>query len=589
MMLGTMAVPVFAADGEVAQIGNNKYTSLEAAFAAAQDGETITVLADCTGNGIKALKDKFASGLTVDFDNHTYTVDGETVGSTGTETNGFQLLKGNTITFKNGTITSEKAKILVQNYSNLTLDGMTLDGTNLPGAGRYVLSNNNGDTVITGKTNIIAKSGDFAFDCFFWSKKGYNSVSVTVDGNMTGTINGNIEFAAAAKSDAPETADNHKLFINGGVINGEVVTNSNNGTVAINTPAYKAAKVGDKFYGTLEAAFAAANDGETVKVLKDCAGNGIKAQKGKYTNGLTVDFGGHTYTVDGETVGSAGTETNGFQLLKDNTITFKNGTITSAKAKILVQNYSNLTLDGMTLDGSDLIYDKPNYTLSNNNGNVTINNSTITAKSDGFAFDVCRFSSYPSVHVTVTGNSQINGDIEVDAGKGDAKEGFSLNFESGNFTGTINPTQDAKTAMTNTPDKASIKISGGTFSTDPQAYVAQGYAAVPSDDVYNVKAVANLDQSQMLSALASATSDAPVTIKSAVKDNVYEQVTGTTVSAGTSKTFTITSSETDFGKKTVELTKIIGDTKFTVDTNVLCGLIITGIPETVTVTVTTAE
>ena len=37
---------------------------------------------------------------------HTYTVSKPTVGSSGTETNGLQLLKGSTVTFKNGTLNS---------------------------------------------------------------------------------------------------------------------------------------------------------------------------------------------------------------------------------------------------------------------------------------------------------------------------------------------------------------------------------------------------------------------------------------------------------------------------------------------------
>ena len=104
------------------------------------------------------------------------------------------------------------------------------------------------------------------------------------------------------------------------------------------------AKIGSTEYETLEAAWNAASDGDLITLLADCNGNGLKAAQGKYSTGLTVDFAGYTYTVDGATVGSSGTETQAFQLLKDNNITFKNGTIYSEKALMLVQNYSNLTL-----------------------------------------------------------------------------------------------------------------------------------------------------------------------------------------------------------------------------------------------------
>jgi hypothetical protein len=194
------------------------------------------------------------------------------------------------------------------------------------------------------------------------------------------------------------------------------------------------AKIGDTEYGTLEAAWNAAADGDTITLLQDCAGNGLKTTSPVKT--FTVDFAGYTYTVDGTLVGSTGTETLAFQLLKDNNITFENGTIYSEKAKMLVQNYSNLTLKNMTLD-----LDNPNYayayTLSNNCGEVTIDDTTIKANpAGGYAFDVCGFSTYPSVKVTVTGDSAICGDIEVSAPNGNV-EGLDLNLESGAMSGNV--------------------------------------------------------------------------------------------------------------------------------------------------------
>ena len=253
-------------------------------------------------------------------------------------------------------------------------------------------------------------------------------------------------------------------------------------------------------YASLEAAFAAAVDGSTITLLKSTSGNGIIAPQGKFnTNGLTVDFGGFAYTVDGTTVGSTGTETQAFQLLKDNKITFKNGTIYSEKAKMLVQNYSDLTLEGMTLTLNNENYASA-YTLSNNNGNVVIDGTTINANPAGaFAFDVCRYSSYPSVSVTVKGESVINGDVEVSASGSDAKDGFNLMFEAGTLNGKIVLDATAKAAMEAAPDKTDVSKSNaltaiaaptdykwvdngdGTSSLAPCVYVAQigeGDAAV---------------------------------------------------------------------------------------------------------------
>ena len=229
------------------------------------------------------------------------------------------------------------------------------------------------------------------------------------------------------------------------------------------------AQIGDTKYKTLEAAFAAATDGQTIKLLADCAGNGIKVQQGTYATGLTVDFDGHTYTIDGDLVGSTGTETQAFQLLKNNTITFKNGTIYSEKAKMLVQNYSNLTLENMTLTLNNQEYTPAAYTLSNNNGNVVIDGTTINPNNDhSFAFDVCRYASYPSVNVTVKGNSNINGDVEIYASGNDAKDGFSLTLEEGNMTGDIVVDATAKAAMAATPDKVEV-TKKNTFNQEAPA------------------------------------------------------------------------------------------------------------------------
>ncbi|MBQ9814660.1 MAG: InlB B-repeat-containing protein, partial [Lachnospiraceae bacterium] len=208
-------------------------------------------------------------------------------------------------------------------------------------------------------------------------------------------------------------------------------------------------------FDTLEAAVAAAVDGDTIELLKNTSGNGIIAPQGKFATGLTIDFKGFTYDFSGKGVGSTGTEYNGFQLLMGNTITFKNGTITatSEDAGFLIQNYSNLTLDNMTIDGTNVW---GGYVMSNNNGNVVIKDTTINAKAGDFAFDVCRYSSYPLVSVTVEGSSVINGNIEISASGNDAKDGFSLALNGGTYTGAIVLDPSAATAMIATPDKVSI-------------------------------------------------------------------------------------------------------------------------------------
>lgn len=233
-----------------------------------------------------------------------------------------------------------------------------------------------------------------------------------------------------------------------------------------------AAKIGTTEYATLKDAVDAAKDGDTITLLNNSDGNGIVFPNSKFkTTGLTIDFAGYTYNVTGETVGSSGTETNGFQILKGNKVVFKDGTLTTEKAKILVQNYSDLTLDNMKLNGDAVTQ----YVLSNNCGTVVINDTTITAPSGAVAFDVYKYSSYKAPHVTVKGSSVINGKVEVDIDNGNPSGDGNptLIIEGGEFKGEINKKDD----------HCSISISGGTFSEMPNpAYIADDKGAVQNPD-----------------------------------------------------------------------------------------------------------
>ncbi|MBO7416018.1 MAG: hypothetical protein J6U22_05530 [Bacteroidaceae bacterium] len=525
----------------VATIGSTKYLTLEAAFAAAEDGDTITLLANSAGNGIVAPQGKFTNGVTVDFNGFKYTMDGTMVGSTGTQTQAFQLLKDNKITFKNGTIESSKALMLIQNYSDLTLEGMTLSLNTIGYNNLYTLSNNNGNVVIDGTTiNAASTTNSFAFDVCRYSS--YPSVNVTVKGSST--INGNVEFDAGGGN----PMDGVSLTIEGGTLTGDLLPTTGGATaltdspdkafvtksdaVALDAPAgFKwesngdgtstlvacnyVAKIGDVEYETLEAAFAAAQDGETITLLANSAGNGIVAPQGKFTNGVTVDFNGFTYTMDGAMVGSTGTQTQAFQLLKDNKITFKNGTIESSKALMLIQNYSDLTLEGMTLSlnttGTNNL-----YTLSNNNGNVVIDGTTINAASttNSFAFDVCRYSSYPSVNVTVKGSSVINGDVEVSASGSDPKDGFGLTVEAGTFNGNLVIDGTAATAMANTPEKAVITKDNNVSLAAPSGFkwVDNGDGTSTLKAVVNVAKIGSVEYETLEAAFAAAQDSETITL-----------------------------------------------------------------------------
>ena len=285
------------------------------------------------------------------------------------------------------------------------------------------------------------------------------------------------------------------------------------------------AKIGDSVYATLAEAVAAAKDGETVTLLANCSGDGIVVAANKYPTGITIDFAGYSYTVGGKLVGSTGTASNGFQLLAGNTITMKNGFIYgdasvagddktdwSGAPAMMIQNYSNLTLDNMTVSGGKQTV----YTISNNNGNTVIKDSIINAgNADGtkyspVAFDVCRFNSYPSVSVTVEGNSVINGNIEISGviGEGQSRQ---LNIKDGTFNGKFS-------ISGNVP--ANIAISGGTFTYEVNPdYCADGFIPTTNEDgTYGVKSgeyvakVGNVGYESLAAAVEAAKTGDTVTL-----------------------------------------------------------------------------
>ena len=246
------------------------------------------------------------------------------------------------------------------------------------------------------------------------------------------------------------------------------------------------AQIGSTGYASLADAIAAAKDGDTVKLLQSCNGNGIQIKTETFaTNGLTVDFGGNTYTVGGVLVGSAGTGTNAFQLLQGGKVTFKNGSIVGVTEgtkpaedtpdwhgapAIMIQNYCDLTLKNMTVTGGD----ETVYTMSNNHGDVVIDDSTITAgKAKGYpspaiAFDVCGYSSYDGISVTVKGSSTINGDIEVSRSSNNAKD-VKLALEGGTINGGLKIDSSIKPG-----DATAITKTENVILDAPSGYVWDG-------------------------------------------------------------------------------------------------------------------
>lgn len=216
---------------------------------------------------------------------------------------------------------------------------------------------------------------------------------------------------------------------------------------------------GTQYYESLGDAISKVGENETITLIKDipdAVGIAVSSEKK-----FTVDFNRFTYTLTGPGAGSTNTETNGFQLLRDSTITFKNGTIRIAEnannIKRIIQNYANLTLENMQIYAQNQVGGE-DYALSFNNGNITFKGSTsvYTTSDDTIAFDVCKFSNYPSTNVTFDNSytGTINGQIVYDSPNAETHR-LTING-NGQFGGI------SKTAGSAEPP--SITVTGGTFA-----------------------------------------------------------------------------------------------------------------------------
>lgn len=452
----------------VAQVGNKKYETLADAIRLAAKGKTITLLTDVEQNTQLTINKNITLDLNGKTIKNTQDIWGDNANAILSITNGAKV----TIT-GNGTIDAKENDCYTINVvkGDLTIENGTFYGN------VSVVQVEEGTLSVKGGTFDLHQKWDgsskYLFNCI---DDAYASGSAKV------AISGGT-FVGFDPSVSPEGEGTSYLAP------GYAPTDNGDGTYGV---VAGVAQIGSKAYATLADAVAAAQDDDTITLLSDCSGDGIVVKGDTFPNGLTIDFAGHSYTVGGKLVGSSGTASNGFQLLKGNTIVMRNGSIFgdagvagddttqwSGSPAIMIQNYSNLTLDGMTVKGGK----QTCYTLSNNNGDTVIKDSTIIAGQNTqaggpFAFDVCRYASYPSVSVTVEGKSVIDGCVDVSGtiGEGQSRQ---LTITGGTFSKPISVSAQP----------ANISISGGTFATEiPADHCAAGYVPVANTDgTYGVK------------------------------------------------------------------------------------------------------
>lgn len=376
-------------DAREAEINGVKYITLEEAFAAAQEGETITLLTDAT----PALTSQRAitKAAVIDLNGKTLTLtEDDLYFGTTTFKNGNIVVdpsvKASTAVFwmfKNQTLTFEDVKLTATGVSGTYLIGLEGDQSNLNLKGSEIIVendtaldldiicvNSDGDNYIV-VDNTDVKVSNLDGRVFF---RGNYTISGDSEINLSGITKAGFRIEA---NQTLAITDNAKVTVtgeprDGGIhIAGGNVTYTVADTAEVNATVKSdaVATIGNVHYASLQAAFDAVNDGETITLLKDITITKDTAYvlngyyEGAYyegDNSFVVDLNGKKITND--------SAVNDYLLLfknvggSENEITFKNGTIEAASSAFCAICTSTTSENTITINLEDV-------TLINNNSN----------------------------------------------------------------------------------------------------------------------------------------------------------------------------------------------------------------------------
>ena len=384
----------------VAEVKGVKYETLQAAIDAAQDGQTVRLLADATEDvvisksitldlGGKTLTNTNAGKATISVQSGTVTVqNGSVVG--GTSYYNIEVKKDANLTLTDVTATAgNTGSSMIDNWGTLTItSGTYTGGLNVVKSEEGSVLNISGGTftlnyATNGYTGVIFAYGDTTISggefiqnlttTGRWNHptviltgvvEGYTAITRVTGGHFVNKISGESIFHGVGKA----TSDNFK--VSGGTFNksipdgycadGFIPTKNADGTYGVKEGHYVAA-VGSKKYETLADAIRLAAKGQTVKLLADVEQN-TQLTIGK---SITLDLNGKTIknTVDiwGDTANAILSIKNGAKV----TIT-GNGTIDAKENDCYTINVvkGDLTIENGTFYGNVSVVQVEEGTLS---------------------------------------------------------------------------------------------------------------------------------------------------------------------------------------------------------------------------------
>ncbi len=374
-----------------AKIGNTEYATLKEAFAAAKKGDTITLLTDITlTEQIDITDQDVLSGITLDGDGHTITC---ATTDDPSQSGGSALYFGNANAGKWATGVSIKNLNMEgkARFAIFLCGGTTSNFENVNISGEYYIAVNlYGTHGATFKNCNISNSFDGAYyDATVWTNVAAQNPVILENSTIDKiTINGYTEAnTLAPKIFVDKNSSTTVISLDDGTVSKNKilgVSQSSEGNVTIKTldgdtyvENYVAEVSGVK-YGTIGAALAAAQDGDTITLLSDIS----------LDQTLTIDkevtiesAAGSAFTIKAGP-SMVATSFNSMALLniKNAGVSLKNLTLDgngqSGMTLIWTNQATGLTLDTCTLKNSRNAI----YAGSYNGGTVKINNCSIIAQ-----------------------------------------------------------------------------------------------------------------------------------------------------------------------------------------------------------------
>ena len=442
----------------VASVGDSKYQSLTEAINAAQDGQTVTLLADATEDvvisksitldlGGKTLTNTNAGKATISVTSGTVTVkNGNVVG--GNDYYNIEVTKGSnanltltdvaatagntgssmidnwgTLTITSGTYTGGLNVVKSEEGSKLTITGGTFTG-NYATNGYTAVILVYGDTTISGGEFIqSATNGKWNHPQVVMTGvvEGYTAITRVTGGNFVNNKSSEGIFHGLGKA----TSDNFE--VSGGTFNkaisegycadGFIPTKNADGTYGVKVGQY-VAQIGSKKYETLADAIRLAAKGKTITLLCDVA----DCSSLTISKNITLDGGGHT--ISGNSSISVNMPGNAAADVTIKNVNFKdiaNGNKLSAF--YFSQVKGKLTITGCTFDSIE--YEAIQVTPMEG-AEVNVSNNVFKAKADGtqvrhIHIEMAYGSGFDcegqNIKLTVTDN-QLHGAVSGDASMG---------------------------------------------------------------------------------------------------------------------------------------------------------------------------